>query len=90
MKFKELFDLNESTKIKANGITAVFKDKIDNDDVVKLLNAYDTQTWAIDSFPIQKKANANNKTIISMLGDIGKGSITYKTGPSETKIEIKF
>ena len=92
MKFKELFEktLNEGTKVTSQGITATFKDNVDKDEVMKLINAYDTQTWAIDSYAKQKKANENNKTIIQMLSNLGKGVLTYKTGPSETKVEKKF
>lgn len=92
MKFKELFEetLNEGTKVTSQGITVTFKDNVDKDEVMKLINAYDSQTWAINSYAQQKEANANNKTIIEMLSKLGNGVLTYKTGPSSTKVEIKF
>jgi len=88
MTFKEM--ITESTKYKANGIVATFKAKVDSDEVIKLLNAYDTQTWAIDSYAQQKEANSNNNTIIKMLGKLGKGSIEFKSGPSNSKRKIDF
>lgn len=92
MKFKELIEktLNEGTKVTSQGITASFKSNVDKDEAMRLINAYDSQTWAINSFVQQKEANANNKTIIEMLGKLGKGILTYKSGPSSSKVEIKF
>jgi len=92
MKFKELFEktLNEGTKATSQGITAKFKDNVDRDEAMRLINAYNPQTWAIDSYVQQKEAEANNETIIKMLSRLGKGVLTYKTGPSATKVEIKF
>lgn len=90
MTFKSLF--TESTKYKLNGITATFKDKakVDDDEIVKLLRAYDTQTWAIDSLDQKKRAEASNKIILKKLGEFGKGEIEFKTGRTDSKKIIEF
>jgi hypothetical protein len=88
MTFKDL--ITEGTKYKANGITATFKTKVNSDEVVKLLNAYDAQAWAIDSYAQQKEVFSDNENILKMLSKIGKGVIEYKTGPSQTVKKISF
>ena len=85
--FRELL---EGSKISSRGVTVTFKGKADEDEAIKLINAYDSQTWAIDSNVQQKKAMENNKTIIKMLANLGKGELSFKSGPMETVNKIKF
>ena len=53
-----------------------------------LLDSFDTQIWAIDRGYFNAKSRNDN-----ILGDIGKsakGKMIYHTGPTQSRIEVKF
>lgn len=80
----------EKVVIGTNGCYAIFDSYIDKkDDVIKLLNSYDQNYWAVEDTVTQDIIKQNNKKIINNLSLFGNGVLYYKYSQNKLS-EINF